>query len=523
MNIFDINFFFFNLLNIYYYKVDYNLFNVWLITPEIMFCSLCVLIIFLISLDFKITKIYDLIISLLFLILLLYCSIVIFANINGVPDLKFLFSNFWLFDFYSLFFKILILILSITVLFFSKHIIYILRNQLLYEFLLLFLFSIFFMLILFSSNDFFFSYLALEGMSFSLYILAGSVYYNKLSLESALKYFILGGIASCLLLYGISLLFISVNSLDFFSVKYYLINSVSGFERFDLIFITLCFSLTFFFKLSAFPCFMWSPDVYEGIWTPITAYFSIVVKTTIFGFFLRVFVYVFSSLFHIWQPIFMISAVGSIIIGCFGAMLQRRIKRFLAYTSINQVGFLLLGISMCDIHGISSSILFLIIYLIMTILFFILVLNVRHFTANVQLLYLNDLYSLAQYNLLFGNVWVWTIFSMIGIPPLAGFFTKLFILSSILNQSFYWIILIVLVFSTLSGYYYLNFIKYILFEKKKLINLFFLDIDYRSLLFWLIIFLFLILLLFIFLFPIISNVIMKVSFSCLFKFSSLII
>jgi NADH-quinone oxidoreductase subunit N len=102
----------------------------------------------------------------------------------------------------------------------------------------------------------------------------------------------------------------------------------------------------------------------------------------------------------------MISAVGSIIIGCFGAMLQRRIKRFLAYTSINQVGFLLLGISMCDIHGISSSILFLIIYLIMTILFFILVLNVRHFTANVQLLYLNDLYSLAQYNLLFGNVWV---------------------------------------------------------------------------------------------------------------------
>merc|ERR1712160_30161 len=156
---------------------------------------------------------------------------------------------------YSLFFKILILTLSIIVLFLSKNIIYILRNQLLYEFLLLFLFSIFFMLILFSSNDFFFSYLALEGMSFSLYILAGSVYYNKLSLESALKYFILGGIASCLLLYGISLLFISVNSLDFFSVKYYLINSVSGFERFDLIFITLCFSLTFFFQTFSFSMF----------------------------------------------------------------------------------------------------------------------------------------------------------------------------------------------------------------------------------------------------------------------------
>ena len=522
MNIFDINFFLFNLLNIYYYKIDYNLFNVWLITPEIIFCSLCIFVIFLIAFDFKITVIYDLIISLLILILSLYCSIYIFTDI-GVSDLKFLFSNFWLFDFYSLFFKILIIILSIIVLFFSKNIIYILRNQLLYEFLLLLLFSIFFMLILFSSNDFFFSYLALEGMSFSLYILAGSVYYNKLSLESALKYFILGGIASCLLLYGISLLFISINSLDFFSIKYYLINTVSGFERFDLIFITICFSLTFFFKISAFPCFMWSPDVYEGIWTPITAYFSIVVKTTVFGFFLRIFVYVFSSLFYIWQPIFIISALGSIIIGCFGAMLQRRIKRFLAYTSINQVGFLLLGISMCDIHGISSSILFLIIYLIMTILFFSLVLNVRHFTTNVQLLYLNDLYSLAQYNLLFGNIWVWTIFSMIGIPPLAGFFTKLFILSSILNQSFYWIILIVLIFSTLSGYYYLNFIKYILFENKKLINLFLLDINCYDLLFFMVIFLFSILLFFIFLFPIMNTIIMKVSFSCLFKFSSLII
>jgi NADH-quinone oxidoreductase subunit N len=112
---------------------------------------------------------------------------------------------------------------------------------------------------------------------------------------------------------------------------------------------------------------------------------------------------------------------------------------------------------------------------------------------------------------------------MIGIPPLAGFFTKLFILSSILNQSFYWIILIVLIFSTLSGYYYLNFIKYILFENKKLINLFLLDINCYDLLFFMVIFLFSILLFFIFLFPIMNTIIMKVSFSCLFKFSSLII
>jgi len=317
-------------------------------------------------------------------------------------------------------------------------------------------------------------------------------------------------------------LFLLIHSI-FLVWNIFLIHEIVWTERFDLLFIIVCFSIAFFFKVSAFPCFMWSPDVYEGVWTPITAYFSIVVKCAVFGFFLRIFSYVFSSIIVIWQPIFIIAGIGSIVVGCLGAILQRRIKRFLAYTSINQVGFLLLGISMCDIHGISSSILFLIIYLIMNIIFFSLVLNVRHFTVNVQLVYLNDLYSLAQYNLFFGNIWVWTIFSMAGVPPLAGFFTKLFILSSVLNQSFYWIVIITLIFSTISSYYYLNFIKYILFENKKLINLFFFDINYFSTISYIIIILFLILLLFIFIFPVVSSIITKISFSCLFKFCSLII
>jgi NADH:ubiquinone oxidoreductase subunit 2 (subunit N) len=112
---------------------------------------------------------------------------------------------------------------------------------------------------------------------------------------------------------------------------------------------------------------------------------------------------------------------------------------------------------------------------------------------------------------------------MAGVPPLAGFFTKLFILSSILNQSFYWIVIIALIFSTISSYYYLNFIKYILFENKKLINLFFFDIKYLSLMWFIIIFFFLIIFLFIFIFPVVSSIVTKIAFSCLFKFSTLII
>jgi NADH-quinone oxidoreductase subunit N len=136
----------------------------------------------------------------------------------------------------------------------SKNLIYLLKKKILNEFLLLLLFSIFFIIVLFSTNDFFSSYVALEGMSFSLYIMASVVYYNKLSLECSIKYFILGGVASSIFLYGVSLLFIVTNSLDFFIIKFYLLNNLNLILRFDLLIIIICFSITLFFKLSIFPC-----------------------------------------------------------------------------------------------------------------------------------------------------------------------------------------------------------------------------------------------------------------------------
>jgi NADH-quinone oxidoreductase subunit N len=159
-----------------------------------------------------------------------------------------------LFDFYSIFFKLNIIILTIVILIISKNQIYNLHKKFLNEFLLLILFSIFFIIILLSANDFFSAYIALEGISFSLYIIASIIYYNKLSLECAIKYFILGGITSCILLYGIALLFIITSSLNFFLIKYYLLNNLNLILRFDLIAVVACFTLSFFFKLAVFPC-----------------------------------------------------------------------------------------------------------------------------------------------------------------------------------------------------------------------------------------------------------------------------
>jgi NADH-quinone oxidoreductase subunit N len=158
-----------------------------------------------------------------------------------------------------------------------------------------------------------------------------------------------------------------------------------------------------------------------------------------------------------------------------GALDQYRIKRFLAYTSINQIGFLIIGMSLANIQGLSASFLFLLVYLIMNFLFFGVLLNIEHFTNNLRVIFLVDLYTIDYYNSKINILWVITFFSMSGIPPTAGFFTKFSILLNSINYSYYWLILIILFSTTLSTYYYLTFIKYLLFEKKQLINLYFID------------------------------------------------
>jgi len=500
-----------NLFCFYYYEFNYIDVSIWILLPEILLLTFSFLIL-LTNYLFN-TKVYYFWILGLFITLLFYYTYVIMFSKFSSNLLDFLLENFIIFDYYYLFFKTMIIALSLIILILAWEIINNTYSVILNEFFFLFLMSIFFMLILISSSDFYSCYLSLEGMSFSLYLLSASSYYNRLSIEASLKYFILGSVASSILLYGISFSLIVTTSLDFFSIKYFLLFSLNSKHYLDIMLIIFLLTIGLFFKLSIFPCHMWTLDVYEGIWIPCTAFFALVVKLTLFIFTIRIFCYVFSSIF-IWRLFFIVGGCGSIIVGCLGAMIQKRIKRFLAYTSINQIGFLLIGLTTNNIFGISSCLLFLLVYLIMNIIFFGIILNTKHFTQNFQIIFLNDLYSLNGNEVYIDLIWVLTLFSMAGIPPLAGFFSKYYILLNLTSLSFYYTVFLILIFSTISSYYYLNFIKCIFFEKKQLKTLYFFDAKVFELKFLIILFASLILVFFIFLIPVIFDKLIILSFSC---------
>lgn len=171
------------------------------------------------------------------------------------------------------------------------------------------------------------------------------------------------------------------------------------------------------------------------------------------------------NFFFIFQPLIIFSSLGSMISGSFGALKQVKIKRFIAYTSINQIGFILLGLASCNFLGLISAILYILIYSVMGIIFFILLLNTEHIINKKSMVYLSDLYHFSLYNNKNSKFLIITILSMAGLPPLAGFFGKLFLYFSIIEARLDILLIMSLIFSILSVYYYLNFIRYILFEK----------------------------------------------------------
>lgn len=322
-------------------------------------------------------------------------------------------------------------------------------------------FSTLFIYILTSSYDFFGMYLAIEGLSLTLYTLAALLYEGTVAVEAAIKYFSLGAISTGILLFGISILFSIVGSLDFLEIQIYL-TSDKTIENVDEIkFAFVCILFGFFFKIGAFPCHIWVADVYEGIWTPITAFFAIVIKATVVLFFLRLVFNVMFNFLFIFQPIFILVALGSMLIGALGALKQVRIKRFIAYTSINQVGFLFLGIASCNLAGLTAAIMFMIIYVAMSIIFFSVLLNTEQVVTKRGLLYLSDLYYISKYNVASGKYLAFTILAMAGLPPLGGFVGKLFLYFAATEARLDLSILISMLIGVISTYYYLSLVRHI--------------------------------------------------------------
>ena len=388
-----------------------------------------------------------------------------FMYFSWIPT-KIILGFSWINCLYVLISKLVIILLTILILWISKKKIKTLTAiNVMLEFPLILSFSILFMFFLTSSYDFFCVYLSIEGLSLTLYVLATIVYKNIISIEATIKYFSLGAVSSGILLLGISIIFSLIGSLDFLVIQLYLgsLKSYCHFLEIKLGFTLILFS--FLFKISAFPCHIWVADVYEGIWTPITFFFAVVIKICLFLFFSRLMFNVLFNILFCFQLLLSFVAIGSIFIGAFGALKQVRIKRFIAYTSINQVGFLILGIASCNLIGLIGIFLYLIMYAIMNILFFSIILNTEHIITQRSMIYLSDFYMFSLFNNENSKYLILTLMSMAGLPPLGGFIGKLFLYFAIIEARLDYILILSLVISILSTYYYLGLVRHILFEK----------------------------------------------------------
>jgi NADH-quinone oxidoreductase subunit N len=205
----------------------------------------------------------------------------------------------------------------------------------------------------------------------------------------------------------------------------------------------------------------------------MTAFFAIVIKVCLILFFIRLLFDVFLNVLIIFKPIFIVVSLGSIAVGSFTAIKQVRIKRFLAYTSINQVGFIFLGISSGSVLGLSSSLMYLALYILMNLVFFTIFLNIEHIILKKNLVFLSDLYGLSGYTNESSKHLALTVLSMGGLPPLGGFIGKLFLYFSLINSHLDFLLILSLLISLVSTYYYLNFIRYLFFEKHSEIKLYY--------------------------------------------------
>ncbi len=370
-----------------------------------------------------------------------------------------LFNESYKIDYLSTFMKILVFIGGIFTLIVSFKYLKIFKI-LQIEYSILILTSILGMMVMISSNDLIVFYIGLELQSLSLYVLASFNRDQIKSSEAGLKYFVLSALSSGLLLYGCSLIYGFSGTTNFDLIS----------DSFDKVEYGLTFGLVFIlvglaFKISAVPFHMWAPDVYEGSPTSVTLFFAIVPKLAALTVFIR-FLYVpFINMIEQWQMIIIFLSIASMVFGAIAAIGQTNLKRLVAYSSIGHMGYALAGLSTGTNQGIQSSIIYISIYLVMNLgLFsclFMLKRNDKYY-ENIE-----DLSGLSKNHPLLSLSFLIVLFSLAGIPPLAGFFAKFYIFKIVIEQSMYFLAIVGLLATVISAFYYLRIIKIIYFDKEK--------------------------------------------------------
>ena len=368
-----------------------------------------------------------------------------------------LFNNSFIVDYLALFMKALTLVFCIFVMISSFDYIKSIKiNKI--EYPILILSSVIGMMIMISSYDLILFYMGLELQSLSLYVLASFNRDNQRSTEAGLKYFILSALSSGLLLYGCSLIYGFSNSTNFNLISQHL-NQPNASSIFGIVFVLVGLA----FKVSAVPFHMWAPDVYEGSPTSVTSFFAIVPKIAALTVFIR-FLYVpFLNLIHQWQMIIIFISLASMILGAVAAIGQTNIKRLMAYSSIGHIGYALAGLATGINEGVQSTITYLSIYLVMNLGMFSCILMMKR--QNIFYEDIKDLSGLSKNHPVISVCMLILLFSLAGIPPLAGFFAKFYVFMAVIKAEMYTLAIIGLLTTVISAFYYLRIIKIIYFDE----------------------------------------------------------
>jgi NADH-quinone oxidoreductase subunit N len=338
-----------------------------------------------------------------------------------------------------------------------------LRTSLLsYEYAVLLLLSVLGMMLMISAGDLIALFLGLELQSLALYVVAAIRRDSVRSSEAGLKYFVLGSLSSGMLLYGCSLIYGFTGSVDFSVIA----RAAAGQSAGQVIGLTI--GLVFLlvgiaFKIAAVPFHMWTPDVYEGAPTPVTAFFAAAPKLAAMALLIRVLIQAFPDIAGQWRQIIVFLSIASMLLGAFAAIGQSNIKRLMAYSSIGHVGYALIGIAADSEAGTEAVLVYLAIYLFMTVGAFACILSMRFKDGLVE--EIDALSGLAKTNLPLAFVLAMILFSMAGVPPLAGFFAKFYVFAAAIKAELYALAVIGVLASVIAAYYYLRVVKIMFFDE----------------------------------------------------------
>src|SRR6201987_1389742 len=367
------------------------------------------------------------------------------------------FGGSFIVDDFARFLKILALIGSAATLILSSEFLADASRHI-FEYAILVLLSTLGMMVLISAGDLISLYLGLELMSLALYVVAASNRDNVKSTEAGLKYFVLGALSSGMLLYGASLVYGFTGTVSFAGIA-----AAAKVGNIGLVFGLVFLLAGLCFKVSAVPFHMWTPDVYEGAPTPVTAFFASAPKVAAMAVFVRATMTAFPGIAAEWQQIVVFVSIASMALGAFAAIAQTNIKRLMGYSSIGHMGYALVGLASGTAEGAQGVLVYMAIYVAMTLGSFAIILAMKRNGQNVE--NISDFAGLSRTNPLIAFFFAMLLFSLAGVPPLAGFFAKWYVFVAAIKAGLFTLSVIGVLTSVVGAYYYLNIVRIMYFEE----------------------------------------------------------